>query len=110
MYILLQGQQYLTVLNATTRTDTDEEVYDGEPYRNLLPAGYLGRAWASTITPPLSGTGEPEAADDIVNAVPPWPLKKTRTMFTWTDGASTVGECWADQYIGISSAPPKFST
>lgn len=109
MYVLLRNQQYLTVENAETETFDDKLVYDGETYRNELPAGYIGRLYANSVAIPFVSPGSPESLDDRVTATAPFPLEKTRTMIVWADlDGDTVGECWADQFIGISSAIPKF--
>lgn len=111
MYVLLRNQQYLTVENAQTESlDIETDYYDSETYRNTLPAGYIGRAWASSITIPFASPASPETKDDNVNLVAPHPLQKSRTMIRWLNGADVVGECWADQFIGISSAVPRFVT
>lgn len=110
MYVLLKGQVYLTVVGANVQTPTDQIIYDTEVYRRLMPAGYIGRAWQGTamVFPPVT-PALPEAKDDNFTGTAPTPMPKTRTRITWTKtNGDFCGECWADQYIGYSSAVPKF--
>lgn len=109
MYVLLRNQQYLTVENAQTETFVDQTVYDGETYRNSLPAGYIGRSWVSSINDPFGPSPDsPESKDDSFTGTVPFFLQKTRTLIRWSNGADVVGECWQDQFIGISSSVPRF--
>lgn len=117
-YALLRNQQYLTVVGATTETYSDKTIYDGTTYRDdpvqllNVPLGaidpdtdrnqslrdtYIGSA-------SLVAAG---VADPVSHTAPRFEAKK-RTMIVWTNGADTVGECWADQFVGISSSVPRF--
>ncbi len=118
LYVLLKNLVYLQVDGAASVTldgATNEiDVYDLETYRNLLDAGTIGRAWQIAVETWTGGVGGliPEGADDRLNAIPPFPLLKRRTMIIWWSGAAGTGDkvamCWSDQFIGYAAAPPKF--
>ncbi len=116
IYALLRNLVYLEIEGAVSVTLDDAanvlEVYDLETHRNLFDAGTIGRAWAATVVAPFATGQEPEGADDRLNAVPPIPTLKNRTMIYWWNAAGGTGDkiamCWSDQFIGYCGAPPRF--
>lgn len=103
--ILLRNQQTLTVTNAVSESSEDVVMYNGDVYRNLFPAGYLGRQWAATVVMPFASPGSPESKDDMMTPTAPRFLQITRTMMKWLDSGGAVrGKCWADQFVGYADS------
>lgn len=112
IFLNLEGGIVQPITHVTANlSPSNVVIYDGETYRNLLDSGYLGRAWEGTVSIPLSGTGNPEEADDNLNGVAPNYLAKQATMWSFgrtldTGSAGFTHVCWASEVVSTGDYPP----
>lgn len=131
VYVLLEGGSVLPISGVTDEyTPTDVEIYDGETYRNEINAAFMGTARTLTLTEnggngfiianggnissssaggafTFATTNDPHLEkSDSWTATPPWPLKKTRTIWSFPRGTGYTHTVWADLVQGTSPLPP----